>query len=210
VYFRSALANFQGRGREDHAEPLFWALAISAFCYAGSVLPIWRMAQPVIYVGFWIHAALAMVLASPARSSLRFAKPEVAQFVIPAVQGVQPPARPAGIMPLWPMLFVTIAGRAISGWHRSSGRSARPADPERGRHAPDRGRVHVRRVPARPPGAPRRLWAPRARPVGAFATASAGSSASGLCRSSTRPPSRSPAFIVIVLVVTQLLFRVSA
>src|SRR5919198_6499668 len=61
TYFDPTLAGFKGADAKIMPSLLFWALAISAFCYAGSVLPIWRMAQPVIYVGFWI-TALAMVL----------------------------------------------------------------------------------------------------------------------------------------------------
>src|SRR3989454_6031906 len=46
-------------------------------------LPI-CMAQPVIYVGFWI-TALAMVLGLTGALVAPFMKPEVAQFVIPAL-----------------------------------------------------------------------------------------------------------------------------
>src|SRR5215831_5848586 len=35
---------------------VFWLLALFAFCYAGAVLPIWRYAQPVNYIGFWLTA----------------------------------------------------------------------------------------------------------------------------------------------------------
>ncbi len=116
TYFDPTLANFKGADAKIMPSLLFWALAISAFCYAGSVLPIWRMAQPVIYVGFWI-TALAMVLGLTGALVAPFMKPEVAQFVIPAFRGFNPQLGPAGIMPLWPMLFVTIACGAISGWH---------------------------------------------------------------------------------------------
>ena len=61
TYFDPTLAGFKGAEAKIMPTLLFWALAISIFCYAGSVLPIWRMAQPVVYVGFWI-TALAMVL----------------------------------------------------------------------------------------------------------------------------------------------------
>src|SRR2546428_4351994 len=61
TYFDPTLANFKGAEAKIMPSLLFWAIAICIFCYAGSVLPIWRMAQPVVYVGFWI-TALAMVL----------------------------------------------------------------------------------------------------------------------------------------------------
>ena len=32
---------------------LFWAVIMLTFCYLGSVLPIWRFAQPVNYTSFW-------------------------------------------------------------------------------------------------------------------------------------------------------------
>src|ERR671931_2606284 len=61
TYFDPTLANFKGADAKIMPSLLFWALAICAFCYAGSVLPIWRMAQPVVDVGFWI-SALSIVL----------------------------------------------------------------------------------------------------------------------------------------------------
>ncbi len=32
----------------------FWGIVVLFFCYLGSVLPIWRFAQPVNYVAFWL------------------------------------------------------------------------------------------------------------------------------------------------------------
>src|SRR5205823_10979015 len=116
TYFDPTLAGFKGAEAKIMPTLLFWALAISIFCYAGSVLPIWRMAQPVVYVGFWI-TALAMVLGLSGAAIGTFTKPEVAYFSIPAFKGWNPQMGPAGLMPLWPMLFVTIACGAISGWH---------------------------------------------------------------------------------------------
>src|SRR3990170_303121 len=116
TYFDPTLANFKGAEAKIMPSLLFWAVAISLFCYAGSVLPIWRMAQPVVYVGFWI-TALAMLLGLGGAAVGTITKPEVAQFQIPMFKGWNPQMGPAGGMPLWPMLFVTIACGAISGWH---------------------------------------------------------------------------------------------
>jgi carbon starvation protein len=116
TYFDPTLANFKGAEATIMPSLLFWAVAISLFCYAGSVLPIWRMAQPVVYVGFWI-TALAMLLGLSGAAIGTITKPEVAQFQIPMFKGWSPEMGPAGVMPLWPMLFVTIACGAISGWH---------------------------------------------------------------------------------------------
>jgi carbon starvation protein len=116
TYFDPTLANFKGAEAKIMPSLLFWAIAICLFCYAGSVLPIWRMAQPVVYVGFWI-TALAMLLGLGGAALGTLTKPEVAQFQIAAFKGWNPQMGPAGVMPLWPMLFVTIACGAISGWH---------------------------------------------------------------------------------------------
>jgi carbon starvation protein len=116
TYFDPTLAGFKGGEAKILPSLLFWAIAISGFCYVGSVLPIWRMAQPVVYVAFWISAA-AILLGLVGAALATFVKPQVAQFVIPAFKGFNPQMGPAGIMPLWPMLFVTIACGAISGWH---------------------------------------------------------------------------------------------
>jgi len=116
TYFDPTLAGFKGADAKIMPSLFVWALGIAAFCYAGSVLPIWRMAQPVIYVGFWI-TAMAMVLGLGGALLATFVKPQVAQFVIPAWKGFNAQLGPSGIMPLWPMLFVTIACGAISGWH---------------------------------------------------------------------------------------------
>jgi len=116
TYFDPTAAGFKGGEAKMMPSLLLWALLLSAFCYAGSVLPIWRMAQPVVYVGFWI-SALSIVGGLVGAALATFVKPEVAQFVIPAFKGWNPQVGPSGMMPLWPMLFVTIACGAISGWH---------------------------------------------------------------------------------------------
>ncbi|HXG51725.1 MAG TPA: carbon starvation CstA family protein [candidate division Zixibacteria bacterium] len=116
TYFDPMRAGFKGGEAAIKPSLLFWALAISAFCYAGSILPIWRLAQPVVYVGFWI-TAMAMLLGLGGAAVGTFTRPEAAYFAIPAFKGWSPQLGPAGVMPLWPMLFVTIACGAISGWH---------------------------------------------------------------------------------------------
>jgi carbon starvation protein len=76
------------------------------FCYLGAVLPIWSFAQPVNYISFWIvslgmvGAVLGIVIWHPGMGNF----PLFTQFT--TASG-----------PLWPILFVTIACGAISGWH---------------------------------------------------------------------------------------------
>jgi carbon starvation protein len=81
-------------------------LLMIIFCYLGAVMPIWSFAQPVNYVSFWIvtlgmiGAVLGLVIWHPGMGDF----PALTQFT--TASG-----------PLWPMLFVTIACGAISGWH---------------------------------------------------------------------------------------------
>ncbi len=96
---------------------LFWVLFLLVFAYLSATLPIWRFAQPVNYIGFWItlltigFSALGAVLAP-------FIKPAVGAFALDAVKPLTwVPAAGQAWQPLWPMLFVTIACGAISGWH---------------------------------------------------------------------------------------------
>ncbi len=93
---------------------VFWMLFTFVFCYLGANLPIWRFAQPVNYLGFWI-TALVILLSYIGGIVGFFLNPQAVSFKLPAVRAFQPAA--IGIQPLWPMLFVTIACGAISGWH---------------------------------------------------------------------------------------------
>jgi carbon starvation protein len=96
---------------------LFWALFLLVFAYLASTLPIWRFAQPVNYIGFWVtlltigFSALGAILAP-------FIRPDVGVFALKPVitWGFTLEAGKAW-QPIWPMLFVTIACGAISGWH---------------------------------------------------------------------------------------------
>jgi carbon starvation protein len=102
---------------------LFWALFLFVFSYLGANLPIWRFAQPVNYIGFWITlitivlSALGAVLA-PLTGIVDSTGAAIGQFALQPVKTLGF-AFEAGKswLPLWPMLFVTIACGAISGWH---------------------------------------------------------------------------------------------
>jgi carbon starvation protein len=96
-------------------------LLVIAFCYLGSALPIWAFAQPINYVSFWIVSlgmlggVIGMLIWHPGMGDF----PVFTQF-----------STASG--PLWPMLFVTIACGAISGWHSlvSSSGTARQLEKE--------------------------------------------------------------------------------
>ncbi len=104
-----------GKLQEIKPSFVFWALFILAFCYFGSVLPIWRLAQPVVYIGFWV-TAVAMLLGLLGAALALVLRPELAQFKLVAFKAFDPGVGGA-LQPIWPMLFVTIACGAISGWH---------------------------------------------------------------------------------------------
>jgi len=82
-----------------------WGLFAVVFCYISAVLPIWRFALPLNYVAFYIvmfglvGGIVGIIVGLPPVQA-----PAYTQFTI-------------GIGPLWPILFVTIACGACSGWH---------------------------------------------------------------------------------------------
>lgn len=98
---------------------LLWAIFLLAFAYLGTNLAIWRFAQPVNYIGFWIMA-LTIGLSAVGAILAPFFRSGVAAFQIPAFTawfGTESIRATGAFMSLWPMLFVTIACGAISGWH---------------------------------------------------------------------------------------------
>lgn len=91
---------------------VFWAVIMLAFCYLGSVLPIWRFAQPVNYTSFWF-VGLSIILSLVGILIATFTGSVETGFNIPAfVTAYQP-----HLGPIWPLLFVTISCGAVSGWH---------------------------------------------------------------------------------------------
>jgi len=106
----------------------FWSLVALLLCYFGAVLPIWRWAQPINYVAFWIvflgivGGTIGLIIWHP---------PIPADF--PAYTNFNGEiGELAALGPLWPILFVTIACGAISGWHSlvSSSGTARQLEKE--------------------------------------------------------------------------------
>jgi carbon starvation protein len=113
---------------------IFWCVFIFAFSYLGTVLPIWRFAQPTNYIGFWVTfltiglsalgaiiAGIRGLLGNAAMAQAVTFQSKVFNAWMPMTQakdaaGQIIQAMPA-IQPIWPMLFVTIACGAISGWH---------------------------------------------------------------------------------------------
>lgn len=99
---------------------LLWALAAFVFCYFAAVLPIWKFALPVNYVAAYIvFLGLFVGLIGILIIHPNFTLPAVTNFSIP-------------IGPVWPIMFVTIACGAVSGWHSivSSSGTARQLESE--------------------------------------------------------------------------------
>jgi carbon starvation protein len=97
-----------------------WAIAAFVFCYFASVLPIWRFALPINYVASYIvflgllFGIIGIFILHP-------------DFTLPAFTSFN-----IAIGPIWPIMFVTIACGAVSGWHSivSSSGTARQLESE--------------------------------------------------------------------------------
>ncbi|HUT23215.1 MAG TPA: carbon starvation protein A [Sumerlaeia bacterium] len=94
---------------------IVWTAILLVYAYFASVLPVWRLLQPRDYInGHQLFIALGLLLLG-----ILLARPDI---VAPAVD-----FSPEGAPPMWPMLFVTVACGAISGFHClvSSGTSSK-------------------------------------------------------------------------------------
>ena len=90
-----------------------WGIFALAFCYLGSVLPIWQFAQPVNYTSFWLVAfGIVGSIVGIFLGSLGVGGVNASYTAVPAFNKFT-----IHLGPLWPMLFVTISCGAISGWH---------------------------------------------------------------------------------------------
>jgi carbon starvation protein len=102
---------------------VLWMVFLFVFSYLGANLPIWRFAQPVNYIGFWVMLITILLSAlgalfAPFSGAKDAAGNLIGAFALTPVKelGFTIQAGKAW-QPLWPMLFVTIACGAISGWH---------------------------------------------------------------------------------------------
>jgi len=102
----------------------WWMLVLLAYCFAASVLPVQYLLQPRDYLSSYV---LFLTIGLGVVGALWVGPTMTA----PATNGFLPADWPvAG--PLWPMLFVTIACGAISGFHSvvSSGTTCKQLDSE--------------------------------------------------------------------------------
>jgi len=97
-----------------------WVLGLLGYAYVASVLPVWTLLQPRDYINaMQLITALGLLVAGLVGAALVGGEPIVAgaervplELVAPAVN-----ASPEGAPPMIPVLFITIACGAISGFH---------------------------------------------------------------------------------------------
>ena len=115
-----------------------WSLVVLVICYFGATLPIWRWAQPINYVAFWIvflgilAGTIGLLVWHPAFPAdfPAFTNWNGNLCAAADCSGIE--KTPLALGPLWPILFVTIACGAVSGWHSlvSSSGTARQLENE--------------------------------------------------------------------------------
>ncbi|MDT0157451.1 carbon starvation protein A [Microbacterium sp. ARD32] len=105
----------------------FWILALFVYGAIASLLPVWMLLQPRDYInGVQLFIGLILLFGSVLTATLfSGAAPEI---VAPMLNGAVPEGTPSMV----PLLFVTIACGAISGFHGmvSSGTSSKQLDKE--------------------------------------------------------------------------------
>ncbi len=98
-----------------------WDLVILAYCFAASILPMWLLLQPRGYLGgFFLYGFLSFGLAGLLLGGWPVQYPFFIAWTSP------------GGLPLFPLLFVTIACGACSGFHGivSSGTTSKQVEKE--------------------------------------------------------------------------------
>ena len=98
-------------------------LTMLVFSFLGAVLPLWSFAMPINYLGFYVaYFVIAAILGSAMVVPQTFQAPMFTNVFAPLTLGAG-----QGVFlfafPLWPLMFVTIACGACSGWHGLIGSS---------------------------------------------------------------------------------------
>ena len=105
---------------------MVWTLVLLAYCFLASTLPVWLLLQPRDYLNsYLLYAMMALGFAG-----VFVARPEIS---LDAFAGWHA-ANAAGVsQPLFPILFITIACGACSGFHAlvASGTTSKQIDDER-------------------------------------------------------------------------------
>src|SRR5437016_10520066 len=94
------------------------------FSFLGAVLPLWSFAMPINYLGFYVaYFVIAAIIGSSFVAPQTFAQPLFTNWFAPVAIGAGSGLISTISFPLWPLLFVTIACGACSGWHGLIGSS---------------------------------------------------------------------------------------
>lgn len=87
-----------------------WLIALLLLCFIAALTPIWSFTQPTIYMFFYVvFFGIIALIASLILGHPDFVRPDYTDFFA----GLTGQAA----MPMWPLLFVTIACGSVSGWH---------------------------------------------------------------------------------------------
>ncbi|MBI1372100.1 MAG: carbon starvation protein A [Phycisphaera sp.] len=100
-----------------------WVAILLAYCYVASVIPVWVLLQPRDYINsLQLISSLGLVVVGLAVAGMIGVHGEPLKIVAPALE-----THPLNAPPIMPVLFVTIACGAISGFHClvSSGTSSK-------------------------------------------------------------------------------------
>ncbi|RMG35745.1 MAG: carbon starvation protein A [Planctomycetota bacterium] len=90
-----------------------WTAVLLAYCYVASVLPVWILLQPRDYINsLQLLSSLGLVLVSLLMAGFVGVHGKPVEIVAPAVQ-----LHPLNAPPIIPVLFITVACGAISGFH---------------------------------------------------------------------------------------------
>ncbi|MEZ0319685.1 MAG: carbon starvation CstA family protein [Pyrobaculum sp.] len=93
---------------------LFWLVVLSILYYVAATTPMPKFLLPTVYVGY-LPSIIALVLVLLAAIFTPLTGLTIQQSAVTSLY-IDPLKNPQG-GPLWPILFVTIACGAISGWH---------------------------------------------------------------------------------------------
>jgi carbon starvation protein len=95
-----------------------------AFSLIGAVVPLWAFAMPINYLGFYVaYFVIAAILGSAVFVPQGFNQPMTTGLFAGLTIGGIGASATTFSFPLWPLMFVTIACGACSGWHGLIGSS---------------------------------------------------------------------------------------
>ena len=102
------------------AQPLWaWTIGLLAYAYVASVLPVWTLLQPRDYINaLQLISCLVLIVAGLVAAALFAGNPDPENYE-PSLEIVAPMIdwQPTGAPPMLPVLFITIACGACSGFH---------------------------------------------------------------------------------------------